>query len=201
MKILLSCSTLTLLLVIVVCICGSSSIRASENSPTITLEQPIHFLAPDGSDVLVPPGTYTVEQAEDWLRLIPGERHNAYLLEAEPASHEENIEVPMATLVSSDEGESPDRHVVMLLLPEGQGLAATGSLSGIRDRGLPARSARLSPSLKPRLNLPKLQSKSSVQINPNLSKMIFPFQLVGLWHVDPKYGKPLNAKQSNGQWV
>ncbi len=201
MKILRSCLTLTLLLGIVICIWGSSSIRASENNPTIILEQPIHFLTPDGSDVLVPPGTYSVEQAEDWLQLIPGERHNAYLLEADPASHEEHLEAPLAVFVPGDEGKSPDRQVVMLLLPGGKSLAATGSLSGIRDRGLPARSARLSPSLKPRLNLPKSQSKSLVQINPNLSKMVIPFQLVGLWHIDPWSLKPHSAKPADGKLV
>jgi hypothetical protein len=150
--------------------------------------------------VLVPPGTYTVEAAEEWLRLIPDERHNAFLLEAEALSHEEDIKEPLALSVPGDEGKSPDRHVVMLLLPGGQSLIATGSLSGIRDRGLAGRSARLSPSVKPRLNLPKLQSKNSLQLNPNLSKLIFPFQLVGLWQVDPSSLKPYSVKPSDGKW-
>ena len=81
---------------------GIPPLMAGENNPIITLERSIHFLAPDGSDVLVPPGTYTLEAAEEWLRLIPGERHNAYLLEAEPSSHEENIKEPMAVLESRE---------------------------------------------------------------------------------------------------
>ena len=176
-----------------------SSILAGEDNPTITLERPIHFLAPDGSDVLVPPGTYTVEKAEAWLRLIPDERHNAFLLEAESSSHEENIEKPLVIFVPGEEGESPDMQMVMLLLPGGQSLTATGSLSGIRDRGLPGRSARLSPGMKPQLKLPTLQSKDSLQINPNIFNVAL-FHLVGLWHVDPWSLKPHNVNPSNGKW-
>ena len=51
-------------------------------STTITLEQAVHFLNAEGSDVLVKPGTYQLEGTEQWLRLIPGERRDALLLEA-----------------------------------------------------------------------------------------------------------------------
>lgn len=199
MKILLSCSKLTFLLGLVLCIFGSSPVQASEHTTTITLARSIHFLAPDGSDVLVPPGTYTVEQAEEWLRLIPGERHQAFLLEAEPSSHEENIKEPLAVLVPGEKEQIPDMQMVMLLLPGGQSLTAIGSLSGIRARGLPERSAKLSPRIKPGLKLPELQTKESLQITPNIFNVAF-FQLVGLWHKDPGLPQTVVAKPSNGNW-
>ena len=197
---IISASIFSLLVGILILILGAFPIRASENSQTITLDRAIHFLSTDGSDVLVPPGTYTVEQAEEWVRLIAGERHNAYLLEAEPSLHEEKIQEPLALAVLGEEGESSDVQMVMLLLPGGKALIATGSLGGIRDRGLAGKSVRISPSFKSGLNSAKLQFKSSLSINPNLSKLVFPFQLVGLWHVDPWSMKPYIAKPSDGKW-
>ena len=38
---------------------------------TIAFDQPIHFLGVDGSDVVIQPGTYLVEAAEAWLKLLP----------------------------------------------------------------------------------------------------------------------------------
>ena len=40
---------------------------------TIELEAPVHFLAPDGSSLLVEAGTYSVEPAEEWIRVMSGE--------------------------------------------------------------------------------------------------------------------------------
>lgn len=58
---------------------------------TITLEQSAYFLATDRSDVLIPSDTYIVEAEEEWLRLIPGERRDALLLEATRTPHDENL--------------------------------------------------------------------------------------------------------------
>jgi hypothetical protein len=103
---------------------------------TVTLDQPIHFLATDGSDVLIQPGTYQVEAAEEWLRVIPGERREAWLLEATPTQHEEILDAPVAF---STPGED-DQHHMVLLLPGGTGLESIGSISGVRSRrGTPQR--------------------------------------------------------------
>jgi hypothetical protein len=61
---------------------GNQAWAFSTSSATITLEKSVHFTTPDGSDVVVEPGTYTIEAAEEWLRLISGERRDALLLEA-----------------------------------------------------------------------------------------------------------------------
>jgi hypothetical protein len=94
------------------------------------LDQAIHFLSTDGSDVLIQPGTYIVEAAEEWLRVIPGERREAWLLEAILTKHEETLDAPVAF---STPGEDDQQHMV-LLLPGGTGLEAIGSISGVRSR-------------------------------------------------------------------
>lgn len=110
----------------------ANPIFAAETSPgsTVTLDQAIHFLASDGSDVVVGPGTYQVEAAEEWLRVIPGERREAWLLEATPTRHEETLDAPVALAVSGEE----DHYHMIVLLPGGTGLETIGSVSGVRSR-------------------------------------------------------------------
>lgn len=111
--------------------------QASLQDPftTIELDAPVHFLAADGSDVTVPPGTYEVESAEEWIRLLLGERRDAVLIEADRRTHPLDIAFPLAMAFSGDSTEEADLHFVMLLLPGGQSLEATATYSGIRQRG------------------------------------------------------------------
>ena len=102
----------------------------------IYLEKPVHFLNPDGSDLLTQPGTYTVEAAEPWIRLIPGERRDAILLEARQGKHEGDLDIPIALSLPGNAEEEADLHYVVLLLSNGQSLQATGTYSGIHQRGL-----------------------------------------------------------------
>ncbi|MDH3769777.1 MAG: hypothetical protein OET79_02155, partial [Nitrospirota bacterium] len=112
--------------------------RATMTDPltTIKIDTPIHFIAPDGSPMMVPSDTYTVEAAEEWLRLVPGERHDAVLIEAKKGTHELELTDALALSVAGAEADSQDLHHVILLLPNGESLEATGSYSGIRPRGL-----------------------------------------------------------------
>jgi len=102
---------------------------------TIELDAPVHFLAPDGSDLVVEAGTYAIEPAEEWIRLIAGERHDALLIEAKKGSHELDIEHAIAVSIPGKSEGQADNHYVLLLLPGGQTLEATGTYSGIRARG------------------------------------------------------------------
>ncbi len=114
------------------------SVQATEtDNPTIiTLEKPVHFLGTDGSDALAEPGEYSVEAAEEWLKLIPGHaRQNALLVESSKGTHDEDIPEPVALSVPGEE-DVPDTHVVTLLLPGGESIEAVGTYSGIRERGL-----------------------------------------------------------------
>ncbi|WP_342348512.1 hypothetical protein [uncultured Nitrospira sp.] len=108
-----------------------------DETTTITLDQAVHFIGTDGSDVVATPGNYSVEAAQEWLRLIPGtERRDALLIEAQPGTHDVKVEIP---IVLSTPGSGPDEldvHVVQLLNPDGTSLMATGTYSGIRSRGV-----------------------------------------------------------------
>ena len=101
---------------------------------TVALEQPVHFTTAEGSDVVLNPGEYMIEPAEEWLRVTPGEGQavDALLLEAQSAPHEESLSAPLAL---SAPGEQPDTHHLALLLPGGKRLEAIGSYSGLRSRG------------------------------------------------------------------
>ena len=86
---------------------------------TIELEKPVHFLAPDGSDLRVEAGTYTIEPAEEWIRLMSGERHDALLIEAKKSSHELEIEHAMAVSRFLGKSEGQEDHHYVMLLPAG----------------------------------------------------------------------------------
>jgi len=111
-----------------------TGIQLALANTTITLNNPVHFTTAEGSDVVLDPGTYAVEAAEDWLRVTPseGQAVDALLLEVRSAGHEESLTAPLAI---STQGEQPDTHHLALLLPGGKRLEAIGSYSGLRSRG------------------------------------------------------------------
>ena len=113
-----------------------SGLPPAHASTTVMFEQAAHFLAPDGSDLVVEPGTYSVEPAEEWIRLISGkERHDALLIEARKSFHTLELEHPLAMSVPGESEEEADLHHILVLLPGGKSLEATGTYSGIRPRG------------------------------------------------------------------
>lgn len=106
---------------------------AEPEFPDVLFEQPSHFSAPDGADVLVAPGTYRVEQsAETQLRLFADLGQPTIEIQATATTHEETLAAPLA-LAITDGSQADELHLV-LLLPDGRGLDATGSLSGTRSR-------------------------------------------------------------------
>jgi hypothetical protein len=144
----------------------ASPIFAADTRPgaTVTLDQAIHFLAADGSDVLVQPGTYQLEVADAWLRLVPGERRDAVLLEAGPTTAQEEVGEITALSVAGEE----DEHILVLLLPDGQSLQAIGTYSGIRSRAVlsvrrsKARTLRIASELLRRRSRPSTREWSSL---------------------------------------
>ncbi len=110
----------------------------SQDSPnpwTVQINAPVHFLSPDGNDIVITENTYEVEQAEHWIRLVPrnGASSTAFLLEAKTNAHEEDLETPLAM---SFPGEDDDLLHLALLLPNGRSLETVGTYSGIRPRGI-----------------------------------------------------------------
>ena len=113
----------------------SSATVDSKAASTLTIDKAVHFLMADGSDGVVGPGVYLVEDADEWLRIISGERRDAFLLEAVPIQHKEDLKDPKALL---QPGETDEPRLV-LLLPGGRGLEAIGSISGVRSRAVKRR--------------------------------------------------------------
>ena len=103
-------------------------------SPTLNLDQPTYFLSPDAEPFMVEPGTYQVEAAEAWLKLIPeaGSRTEAVLIQAIPGMHDN--EVTTAEVVMTPIEDYPDLSHLALVLPDGRELGAVGSTSGIWPR-------------------------------------------------------------------
>ena len=102
---------------------------------SITIDRSVHFLAPDGSDVVIGPGEYSVEAAETRIRLIPRERDKGLLIDAHQGRHKLPLDHPLAMGFPGDDETNRDHEYVLLLLPEGRSLEATGTYSGIRPRG------------------------------------------------------------------
>ncbi len=146
-----------LVMVAIITQVGVAKATGEVDPTTITLERPVHFLTPDGSDVVVGPGTYEVEATQEWIRLIPDERRNAVLLEALPTTHEEVISSPIVLSLPGEEGEQADVHHLLVLLPDGSGLDAIGTYSGIRSKGL------LSKVTPPRVTQAVQKAKTTVQ--------------------------------------
>jgi len=99
----------------------------------IDLPRSIHFTAPDGGDVQLPPASYHIEQAgESSLRLVK-DGAPPIEIQATRIPHDESISAPLRLAVM-EEGQDEELHL-LLLLPGGQALDATGSYSGMRSRG------------------------------------------------------------------
>jgi len=110
---------------------------ASAQDPTrIQINQPLHFSAPDGSDVMVQAGTYRVEQATgSQIRLIPTENAPPTLLGANAVPSDLDVAAPIALAMPSE----PEAYDLVLLVPGGPALEAHGSVSGVLPRGVPNR--------------------------------------------------------------
>ena len=114
----------------------TQAFAVTHSTTTVELTSPLHFLTPAGDDVEMGPGVYQVEAAELWLKLVPeGEsRSTAVLLDAIRGPHEENITEPLVRTISNP--ETPDVLHLALLMPDGIGMEAVGTVTGLRLRGI-----------------------------------------------------------------
>ena len=102
------------------------------DSPTmVTLSQPVHFLTPEGEDVIVNPGSYEVGAAGSTIRLQSPDIKHPILIQAEPAPFAEDVDSPVAMAIPIPE----ERIYVALVIPNEVGLEAIGAYSGIHARG------------------------------------------------------------------
>lgn len=99
---------------------------------TIELKSPIHFLAADGSDLEVHPGTYEVEGTDNEIRLIPEGDVPPILLSAQQTPFPEEVDAPVAMAIPiENEGV-----YIAWLQPGKKGVEAIGSYSPIQKRGI-----------------------------------------------------------------
>jgi hypothetical protein len=168
----------------------SLAAAAVSGAPAITLEKTVHFTAPDGSDVQVPAGAYRVEQAGDkQLRLLPTTGQPPVDLQATAIPHEESLSSPLAAAVL-EEGQDDQVHLV-LVLPGGQALDATGSFSGTRTRGT------FSPALSP-FQLQSAVSQVRVMPLPTPQQTVPPIAMV---RVPQASAGSVVAAGNQGTWI
>ncbi|MEX2494284.1 MAG: hypothetical protein WD425_21300 [Nitrospirales bacterium] len=124
----------SILLVSFLYACTTPLMDESDNSQatTIDLEQAVHFSALTGKDITIQPGSYQVRPKKDSLELVPGDTTESIMIVAESTTHEEAVDRP--TALSFSEAGAEDEHFLVLMLPDGKGLEAIGSYSGIRSR-------------------------------------------------------------------
>jgi len=104
------------------------------SSLIVQLEQSLHFDAPDGQTVVVPPGAYLVEPVtQGESRLVLWHEHGTVTLQADRTSHDQRVETPEAYLILEDDKD--DIQHVVVFIAGGTALEATGSVSGIQARG------------------------------------------------------------------
>ena len=100
----------------------------------IHLDQALHFGGPDGKPVVAPPGAYLVEPlTQGEPRLVFWHEHGTVRLQATRTTHDQRVKTPEAHLIREDDNQ--DIHHVVVFLPDGMALEATGSVSGIQTRG------------------------------------------------------------------
>jgi hypothetical protein len=108
----------------------------------VTFEQAVHFSAPDGADVMIPAGRYDVapEGGEEQLNLMPvdaGTTGKAWSILASPVTVPIELPAVAAVALSLDKAQ----HQVVWLRPNGSGLEAIGSYSGVITRATPCDAA------------------------------------------------------------
>jgi hypothetical protein len=97
--------------------------------PLLNLEKGLYFKASGGDPVLVNPGEYVVEVAEQGIQLMPTtEEGKSFVIEAEKTAVEES-------LVLSTANANPDLQNFMVVMPDGIVYETVGSYTGIWPRG------------------------------------------------------------------
>ncbi len=113
--------------------CATTQELSPRSYTTIVLEKPVHFVGADGADRVVPAGQFEVSaplSARLQLTPVGGGNAQPSILAAEP------VTVPI-TLLSAAALSVPyedDEHSVVWVRPDGTGLEAIGTYSGITTR-------------------------------------------------------------------
>ncbi|MFZ1746389.1 MAG: PAN domain-containing protein [Nitrospirales bacterium] len=113
---------------------ASASANARLIPLMVHLEKALYFGDSDGQTVLVHPGVYLVEPlAQDEPRLVFWHEQGTVTLQATRTTHDQRLKTPEAYLIQENDHE--DMHHVVVFLPDGNALEATGSINAIQTRG------------------------------------------------------------------
>ena len=125
-------------MLICVLLLPSPTVQASESDPslTVTLEKMVQFFDPEGAEVLVPAGTYSVEGRDEQFTLSAKDSEPKSI-EATTGSHSTEIPVPTIVSIPGDETDVANAHLLILFYPDGRTLQAVGLYSEVTSRGLP----------------------------------------------------------------
>jgi hypothetical protein len=102
---------------------------------TVLLTQAVHFTDATGQDVVVGPGSYGVDaEGTNRIRLLPVETGEPVVIDAVSFTHQETVERPVPVTVPDP--KQPDVLHLALLSPDGTGLDAIGTYSGVTPRAV-----------------------------------------------------------------
>lgn len=117
----------------VICLTAAVYVAAQDQPllASLVFDQPLHFLKKDGGDILLAPGLYRLEAAQEHqLGLLPETAAGPIIVEAVELHHDKELTAPEVGTLATDE----DTVHVVLFLPGGKALDAVGSRSGVRAR-------------------------------------------------------------------
>jgi hypothetical protein len=118
----------------ILCMLSAADAFPSDNfsTETITLDKPVHFSAPDGSDIVTVPGDYQVAAESSALRLLELAGKRSFRIHAIVTDLDVDANEPVALAIRFGE----DEYHIILLMPGRKVHEAVGSSSGILTRGM-----------------------------------------------------------------
>ncbi len=128
------CTVQWLGLGILVLVVGCATVKEDPSPTTIALDKSVHFVGPGGEDRSTPAGSYIVSMvAVDQLQLTPTTTDRERLqttIAALPVTVPIKLEAPAAVTLAQE----GDEHYIVWVRPDGTGLEATGTYSGVMAR-------------------------------------------------------------------
>lgn len=137
------------------------------STPLIQLDQPLHFLNPEGKDLTVEAGIYDLTLRSGGQLLLNSDGlSDPILIQGTETSYDFEVPESQAILMPGEENE--EEWHLMMLLPEGKAIDATGSISGTRSRGATSllRSSQIQQAVSQYIPPPSPKSNQTGTENP-----------------------------------
>lgn len=148
-------------------ILGNQTWASSFSSTAVTFKKAVHFMTPDGSDVVVEPGIYEVAGTKTELQLTRGSGGPLISLHAQQTPFPEDVDSPVAMAIPISEAGV----YIALVMPNAQGLEAMGSYSGIHTRGRSQSGLRVRQSMNIQRRTQLNNFASQLRKNPRAPKV------------------------------